>query len=87
METAFLEDPAKTPVVRFSLDFSVNPEPERESVRLLAIGSRQGVIAVIHKLHKLNKLNFAEVGAWSPLLPGPNPGEVMSILTLNFTIS
>jgi hypothetical protein len=84
MQTAFLEEPTKTPAVRFSLDFSVNPEPERESVRLLAIGSRQGVIVVIHKLHKLG---FAEVGAWIPLLPGPNPGEVMSILTLNFTIS
>ena len=84
MQTAFLEDPVKAPAVRFSFDFSVNPEPERESVRLLAIGSRQGVIAVIHKLHKLK---FAEVGAWSPLLPGPNPDEVMSILTLNFTIS
>jgi hypothetical protein len=84
MQTAFLEDSAKPPAVRFSLDFSVSPEPERESVRLLAIGSRQGVIAVIHKLHKLN---FAEAGAWSPLLPGPNPGEVVSILTLNFTVS
>jgi len=84
MQTAFLEDPAKTPAVRFSLDFSMNPEPERETVRLLAIGSRQEIIAVIHKLHKLN---FAEVGAWSPLLPGPNPGEAMSILTLNFAAS
>ncbi len=84
MQTAFLEEPTKTPTVRFSLDFSVAPEPERESVRLLAIGSRQGVTSVIHRLHKLN---FAEVGAWSPLLPGPNPGEVMSILTLNFTVS
>lgn len=84
MQTTFLEEPTKTAAVRFSLDFSVTPEPERESVRLLAIGSRQGVMSVIHKLHKLN---FAEVGAWSPLLPGPNPGEVMSILTLNFAIS
>ncbi|MGA7932550.1 MAG: hypothetical protein WCA35_03130 [Kovacikia sp.] len=84
MHTAFLEEPTQPPAVRFSLDFSVNPEPERESVRLLAIGSRQEVMSVIYKLHKLN---FAEVGAWSPLLPGPNPGEVMSILTLNFAIS
>lgn len=84
MQTAFLEEPTKTSAVRFSIDSSVNSEPERESVRLLAIGSRQRVISVIHRLHKLN---FAEVGAWSPLLPGPNPGEVMSILTLNFAVS
>lgn len=84
MQTAFLEEPIKTPDVRFSINFSITPEPERESVRLLAIGSRQGVTHVIHQLHKLG---FAEVGAWSPLLPGPNPGEVMSILTLNFAVS
>jgi hypothetical protein len=84
MQTALLEEPTKTPAVRFSLDFSVNPEPERETVRLLAIGSRRGVLNVIHKLHNSG---FAEAGAWSPLLPGSKPGEVMSILTLNFTVS
>jgi hypothetical protein len=62
----------------------VLPEPERESVRLLAIGSQQGVISMIQQLHKLE---LAEVAAWSSLLPGPNPGEVVSILTLNFAVS
>jgi hypothetical protein len=52
--------------------------PNRESLRLLIIGSRQGVTGMIQTLHRLR---FAEVGEWSPLLPGPNPGEVMSILT------
>ncbi len=52
--------------------------PNRESVRLMAIGSRQGVINVIHALHRLR---FAEVSEWSPLLPAPTSGEVMSILT------
>jgi len=52
--------------------------PDRESLRLLVIGSRQGVIGTIQTLHRLR---FAEVREWSPLLPGPNPGEVMSILT------
>ena len=53
-------------------------QPDRQPLRLLAIGSRQAVIQTVHTLFLLG---FAEVGEWSPLLPGPNPGEVMSILT------
>lgn len=52
--------------------------PERERLRVLIIGSRDGVIETIHDLHGRS---FAEVGAWSPLLPAPSSGEVMSILT------
>jgi hypothetical protein len=55
-----------------------DPPPQRESLRVLVIGSRQGVIGTIHNLHRLG---FAEVGEWSPILPAPTPGEVMSILT------
>ncbi|MBD1870244.1 hypothetical protein H6F95_23720 [Cyanobacteria bacterium FACHB-471] len=51
---------------------------ERERLRILIIGSRDGVIETIHDLHGRS---FAEVGAWSPLLPAPGSGEVMSILT------
>ncbi|WP_277882861.1 hypothetical protein [Leptolyngbya sp. FACHB-671] len=29
----------------------------------------------------VNRRDFAEVSAWSPLLPAPSSGEVMSILT------
>jgi hypothetical protein len=50
---------------------------EGEKIRLLAIGSREGVIETIHTLHRLG---YAEVGAWSPVLPVPNSSEVMSIL-------
>ena len=53
-------------------------QPGRDPLKVLIIGSRQGVIGTIHTLHLLG---FAEVGEWSPLLPGPNPGEVLSILT------
>ncbi|WP_421657231.1 hypothetical protein [Leptothermofonsia sp. ETS-13] len=56
----------------------VEPPPERESLRILVIGSRRGVTGAVQTLHRLR---FAEVGEWSPLMPGPNPGEVMSILT------
>ena len=51
--------------------------PDRESLRILVIGSRRGVTNTIQTLHRLR---FAEVREWSPLLPGPNSGEVMSIL-------
>jgi hypothetical protein len=63
-----------------TLNFLPDPaeSPQRESLRVLVMGSRQGVTSIIHNLHRLG---FAEVGEWSPLLPAPVPGEVMSILT------
>ncbi|MBF2025245.1 MAG: peptide ABC transporter substrate-binding protein [Oscillatoriales cyanobacterium C42_A2020_001] len=54
------------------------PASDRESLRILIIGSRRGVTGTIQTLHRLR---FAEVREWSPLLPAPNSGEVMSILT------
>lgn len=57
---------------------SESPNRDRESLRILIIGSRQGVTNTIQTLHRLR---FAEVREWSPLLPAPNSGEVMSILT------
>ncbi|NJN58697.1 MAG: hypothetical protein HC879_14975 [Leptolyngbyaceae cyanobacterium SL_5_9] len=59
-------------------DSSCAQLPERERLRILIIGSRNGVIETIHDLHGRG---FAEAGAWSPLLPAPSSGEVMSILT------
>lgn len=53
------------------------PQPHRETVKILLIGSPQGVTNIIHTLHYLG---FAEVGAWSPLQPTGNPGEVVSLL-------
>lgn len=67
------ETPAST-----STQAPVEQPSERESLRVLVIGSRRGVISTIQTLHRLR---FAEVREWSPLMPGPNPGEVMSILT------
>ncbi|MBD2056330.1 hypothetical protein H6F88_09910 [Oculatella sp. FACHB-28] len=51
--------------------------PERERLQILVIGSRDGVMETIHTLHARG---FAQVGAWSPLLPAPHLSEVMSIL-------
>ncbi|NJL38277.1 MAG: hypothetical protein HC899_17180 [Leptolyngbyaceae cyanobacterium SM1_4_3] len=74
MYHCFLESP-NTPTVERE---SVLQNPERERLRILVIGSRDGVIETIHDLHRRG---FAEVGLWSSLLPVPSSGEVMSILT------
>ena len=53
---------------------------EGEKVRLLAIGSPEGVHEVIHALHSLG---YAEAGLWSDIMIVPNETKVMSILTRN----
>jgi alkanesulfonate monooxygenase SsuD/methylene tetrahydromethanopterin reductase-like flavin-dependent oxidoreductase (luciferase family) len=75
MSQCFLESPS-TPIVE--REVSALQNPDRERLRVLIIGSRDGVIETIHDLHHRG---FAEVSLWSPLLPAPNSGEVMSILT------
>lgn len=65
--------------VSASIETPVEPPlSDRESLKILVIGSRRGVTDTIHTLHRLR---FAEVREWSPLLPTANPGEVMSILS------
>ncbi|KYC40733.1 hypothetical protein WA1_24140 [Scytonema hofmannii PCC 7110] len=49
----------------------------REPIKHMLIGSPKTVTSTIHALQVLG---YAEVGAWSPLLPTTNPGEVMSLL-------
>ena len=62
---------------------SVQPQPVREPLKHLLIGSPVAVRQTIHQLHHLG---YAEAGLWSPLTAVPqaqlmlNPGEVMSIL-------
>ncbi|GET41449.1 hypothetical protein [Microseira wollei] len=81
MQTNFLTDTEENPDVRVSIDTSERRSSNRESVRVLLIGSRLGVIRTIHKFYRLK---VAEVGDWSALQPGRKPGEFMSILTLHF---
>jgi hypothetical protein len=50
--------------------------PDKEPLKHLLIGSPQAVRSTIHLLHARG---YAEVGVWSPLLPTPKSGEVMSI--------
>lgn len=57
---------------------TLNLQTNDEHSEFLVIGSRAGVIETIHTLYSLG---YAEPSAWSPLLPAPTSGEVMSILT------
>jgi hypothetical protein len=54
-----------------------NTVPFKEPLKHLLIGSPKAVTSTIHYLQVIG---YAEVGDWSPLLPSPNPNEVMSIL-------
>lgn len=53
-------------------------EPDRESVRLIVVGSRRGVMATIHRLHLKT---FANADEWSTLQPEPMTGKWMSVVT------
>jgi hypothetical protein len=61
------------------------PKPDREPVKILVIGSKQSVSAIIVALHQLG---FAEIFEWTDFLSAPNadrplqfqPGEVMKAL-------
>lgn len=57
--------------------------PERETIKHTLIGSSKAVMGTIHVLHQLG---YAQVSDWSPLLPSPNPGEVMSILVRSILV-
>ena len=50
----------------------------RESVRLIVVGSRAGVIAMIHGLHLKA---IANADDWSDLQPEPATGKWMSVVT------
>jgi len=52
--------------------------PDQEQMRILLISSPTWVTATIHDLHARG---FADTNDWSSLVPGANPGEVVSILT------
>ena len=53
-------------------------DPERESIRVIVVGSRRGVTTTIQTLHFKT---FAAASEWSRLQPEPMTGEWMSIVT------
>jgi hypothetical protein len=77
MTQSFLATISETPSVPVPAPTPGEPNPSREPLKHLLIGSPEAVKNGIHSLHALD---YAEVGAWSRLLPTANEGEVMSIL-------
>jgi hypothetical protein len=75
----------ETVSLELSLKLHSYPKPDREPVKLLVIGSKAAVTAVVHSLHQHR---FAEVFEWTDFLPAPTadqplqsrPGEVMKVL-------
>lgn len=71
--------------LELSLKFYSYPKPDREPVKVLVIGSREAVNAIVYSLHHHR---FAEVFEWTDFLPAPSdtnslqtrPGEVMKAL-------
>jgi hypothetical protein len=65
------------------------PRPDRESVKLLVIGSREAIQAMLQQMHLCG---FAEIFEWTDFLPAPtpdrplrcNPGEWMKMLVKYF---
>jgi hypothetical protein len=51
---------------------------EHEKVRLVVIGSPEGLMEVMQSLHNLG---YAEIRAWSPSQPIPNQPGFISVLT------
>jgi len=70
--------------IRVSREAYIEPTSSRESVKILVIGSPKGVNNIIHTLYRLN---FAQISEWSSLQPTPNPGEVVSILIRQLSLS
>lgn len=70
--TAFL--PSPPPATASSLPADT---PQRESVRILVIGTAASINAVVQNLHQRG---FAHISEWSPLLPHDS-GQLMRILT------
>lgn len=54
------------------------PQRDREIVRIMLVGSQQGIEAIIYKLWMLR---FAEIHEWSRLQPEPHSGKLLSVMT------
>ena len=64
-------------------DIQQHPGPtddreNREPVRIMVVGSRQGITAVVNWLVRLG---FAQMADWSDLQRAPNTGQWMRVLT------
>jgi hypothetical protein len=62
---------------------SVAANPGREQIKHMLIGTPTSVTSTQQALHRLG---YVQIGEWSPLMPSPNPGEVMSILVRHILV-
>jgi len=90
-QTYLSSDPGSAEVeagqVRFELTLKLHsyPKSDREPVKILVIGSKPAVSAIVAALHQLG---FAEIFEWTDFLSAPTverplqfqPGEVMKAL-------
>lgn len=78
MPTSFLTNASPASSATVAVQATTDPSSGKEAIRILVLGSRRGVLNIIHRLHQLG---FAQAGEWSPLQPTSTPGQLMSILT------
>ncbi|AOY83600.1 peptide ABC transporter substrate-binding protein [Moorena producens JHB] len=75
MSKNFLPEPEETSSVPASDPTPTPPQPKREPVRILVIGSSNSITKIIHTQYKLG---FGEISEWSPypgrLAPRSLPG-------------
>ncbi len=69
---------ANDPNTPVSVKADSQTPPGREPIKHTLIGSPKAVKSTIHYLQVIG---YADAAAWSPLVPTPNPGEVMSIMS------
>ena len=55
----------------------------REPIKHMLIGTPKSVTSTQQALHRLG---YVPIDEWSPFMPSPNPGEVMSILVRHILV-
>lgn len=74
MSQDFIPDSEETSSVPTSHPAHTPPNPEREPVQIIVIGSKEGINNIIQTLYTHH---FAQISEWSPLLPASVPGKLM----------
>jgi hypothetical protein len=77
MHEEFLPNDIESPSTEVSIEVPTDPVSRQEFVKVMVVGSRQGIDIIIGLLHRLY---FAEVREWSPPTPYGKSGEVMSLM-------
>jgi hypothetical protein len=80
----FLPNTNETPTPPNPDNIPTAPQPRRERIKMIVIGSPKAVNSVIRTQYVLG---FANVTEWSPLQPTSNSDEVMSVLRRQILIN